>query len=564
MLTRDLDTELFESYSDDIPLILKRVYAARSVSESQLSMALPGLLKPSFDQLNIALDLLEKCILEDRRILIVGDFDADGATASAVAIKALRLMGAKHVDFLVPNRFKHGYGLSPEIVQEAKTDKDPNLIITVDNGISSNEGAALARSFAIDVIITDHHLPPKVLPEANSIINPNLRGCDFPSKNLAGVGVCFYLFSALKTHLAGKGYFDAHNIQIPDLRELLDLVALGTVADVVKLDQNNRILVNEGIKRIRQKLCSKGILAILELTKRPIETLQASDLGFTVAPRINAAGRLSDISQGIRCLLSEDMNDARRYAQTLEEFNIKRREEQTRMQDEALAIVEGQTIDESQFAIVLYDETWHEGIVGIVAGKLKETYQCPCAVFAKSGSVLKGSIRSIPDVHIKDLLDLVDRDNPGLIDKFGGHAMAAGLALSPGSFESFSEAFSEAIKRHLEGKKPIIELMTDGELEASEITLKNAELLRSASPWGQGFEEPIFYGDFELVEQRIVGEKHLKCNLKLLGASSVLEGIAFFQEKINSKNVRVAYKLNVNSFRGNESLQLMIESIESS
>ncbi|MDC1386118.1 single-stranded-DNA-specific exonuclease RecJ [Candidatus Thioglobus sp.] len=564
MLTRELDNELLESYSDDIPLILKRVYAARSVSESQLSMALPGLLKPSFDQLNIALDLLEKCILEDRRILIVGDFDADGATASAVAIKALRLMGAKHVDFLVPNRFKHGYGLSPEIVQEAKTDKDPNLIITVDNGISSNEGAALARSFDIDVIITDHHLPPKVLPEANSIINPNLRGCDFPSKNLAGVGVCFYLFSALKTHLVGKGYFEAHNIQVPDLRELLDLVALGTVADVVKLDQNNRILVNEGIKRIRQKLCSKGILAILELTKRPIETLQASDLGFTVAPRINAAGRLSDISQGIRCLLSEDMNDARRYAQTLEEFNIKRREEQTRMQDEALAIVEGQTIDESQFAIVLYDESWHEGIVGIVAGKLKETYQCPCAVFAKSGDVLKGSIRSIPDVHIKDLLDLVDRDNPGLIDKFGGHAMAAGLALPPESFESFSEAFSKAIKKHLEGKKPIIELMTDGELEASEITLKNAELLRSASPWGQGFEEPIFYGEFELIDQKIVGEKHLKCNLKLLGASSVLEGIAFFQEKINFKKVRIAYKLNVNSFRGNESLQLMIESIESS
>ena len=561
MLTRELDNELFESYSDDIPLILKRVYAARSVSESQLSMALPGLLKPSFDQLNIALDLLEKCILEDRRILIVGDFDADGATASAVAIKALRLMGAKHVDFLVPNRFKHGYGLSPEIVKEAKTDKDPNLIITVDNGISSNEGAALARSFAIDVIITDHHLPPKVLPEANSIINPNLRGCDFPSKNLAGVGVCFYLFSALKTHLAGKGYFDAHNIQVPDLRELLDLVALGTVADVVKLDQNNRILVNEGIKRIRQKLCSKGILAILELTKRPIDTLQASDLGFTVAPRINAAGRLSDISQGIRCLLSEDMNDARRYAQTLEEFNIKRREEQTRMQDEALAIVEGQTIDESQFAIVLYDETWHEGIVGIVAGKLKETYQCPCAVFAKSGSVLKGSIRSIPDVHIKDLLDLVDRDNPGLIDKFGGHAMAAGLALSPESFEKFSDAFSEAIKKHLEGKKPIIELMTDGELVASEITLKNAELLRSASPWGQGFEEPIFYGDFELVDQKIVGEKHLKCTLKLNGASSIFEGIAFFQGKLETKQVKAAYKLNVNSFRGNESLQLMIESI---
>ena len=362
MLTREIDQSLYESYSEDIPLFLKRIYAARGVSESQLSMALPGLLKPNFDQLNIALELLEQCLIEDKHILIVGDFDADGATASAVAIKALRLMGAKHVDFLVPNRFKHGYGLSPEIVKEAKRDKEPDLIITVDNGISSNEGAELARSLDIDVIITDHHLPPNELPNANAIINPNLRGCDFPSKNLAGVGVSFYLFSSLKTHLTKQGYFEKNNIQSPDLRVLLDLVALGTVADVVKLDQNNRILVNEGIKRIRQKNCSKGILAILELTKRPIETLQASDLGFTVAPRINAAGRLSDISQGIRCLLSEDMNDARRYAQTLEEFNIKRRKEQTRMQDEALAIVENQAINQSDFAIVLYDDSWHEGV----------------------------------------------------------------------------------------------------------------------------------------------------------------------------------------------------------
>ena len=468
-------------------------------------MALPGLLKPNFDQLNIALELLEKCLLEDKQILIVGDFDADGATASAVAIKALRLMGAKHIDFLVPNRFKHGYGLSPEIIKEAKLDKEPDLIITVDNAISSNEGAELARSLDIDVIITDHHLPPNELPNANAIINPNLRGCDFPSKNLAGVGVCFYLFSSLKTYLTKQGYFEKNNIQNPDLRTLLDLVALGTVADVVKLDQNNRILVNEGIKRIREKRCSKGILAILELTKRPVESLQASDLGFTVAPRINAAGRLSDISQGIRCLLSDDMNDARRYAQTLEEFNIKRRKEQTRMQDEALAIVEGQLIDESQFAIVLYDETWHEGVVGIVAGKLKETYQCPCAVFAKADKVLKGSIRSIPDVHIKDLLETVAINSPGLIEKYGGHAMAAGLSIIPENFKIFKEAFSEAITKHLEGKKPIIELLTDGKLEASEITLKNAELLSQASPWGQGFEEPIFYGDFELLEQKIVG-----------------------------------------------------------
>ncbi|MBQ34498.1 MAG: single-stranded-DNA-specific exonuclease RecJ [Candidatus Marinimicrobia bacterium] len=561
MQTRPIDNALYESYSDDIPDFLKKIYAARSLTESQLSTSLPGLLKPSFDQLNIALELLEKSILEDQRILIIGDFDADGATASAVAIKALRLMGAKYVDFLVPNRFKHGYGLSPEIINEAKAEKEPNLIITVDNGISSNEGTSLARSLGIDVIITDHHLPPKELPNANAIINPNLRGCDFPSKNLAGVGVCFYLFSSLKTYLNGLGYFEEQKIKAPDLRELLDLVALGTVADVVKLDQNNRILVSEGLKRIRQKRCSKGILAILELTKRPIESLQASDLGFTVAPRINAAGRLSDISQGIRCLLSEDINDARRYALNLEEFNIKRREEQTRMQDEALAIVESQSIDESQFAIVLFDDSWHEGVVGIVAGKLKESYQCPCAVFAKSDSVLKGSIRSIPDVHIKDLLDLIDRDNPNLIEKFGGHAMAAGLSIIPSNFDKFKEAFSEAITKRLKGNKPEIELLTDGKLDAFEITLKNAELLRQASPWGQGFEEPIFYGDFEILEQKIVGEKHLKCTLKLLDNSSIFEGIAFFQGKLETKQVRVAYKLNVNSFRGNESLQLMIESI---
>ena len=563
MLSREIDSALYESYSDDIPTLLKKIYASRSVTESQLDMSLPGLLKPNFDQLNIALELLERAISEDKKILIIGDFDADGATASAVAIKALRLMGAKYVDFLVPNRFKHGYGLSPEIVNEAKIEKEPDLIITVDNGISSNDGTALARSFGIDVIITDHHLPPKDLPEANSIINPNLRGCDFPSKNLAGVGVSFYLFSSLKTHLVAIGYFEKQNIELPDLRQLLDLVALGTVADVVKLDQNNRILINEGIKRIRQKRCSKGILAILELTKRPVESLQASDLGFTVAPRINAAGRLSDISQGIRCLLSEDINDARRYALTLEEFNIKRRKEQTRMQDEALAIVESHKIDESQFAIVLYDESWHEGVVGIVAGKLKETYQCPSAVFAKADKVLKGSIRSIPDVHIKDLLETVAINNPGLIEKYGGHAMAAGLSINPENFEKFSKVFSESIKKHLEGKKPIIELMTDGKLEAFEITLKNAELLRQASPWGQGFEEPIFYGDFELLEQKIVGEKHLKCTLKLIDNSSIFEGIAFFQEKLKSKKARVAYKLNLNSFKGNVSLQLMIESIES-
>ena len=550
------------SYSDDIPAFLKKIFAARSLKESDLSLKLSGLLKPNFSQLSTAIELLESAITLDKRILIVGDFDADGATASAVAVKALRLMGAKQVDFLVPNRFKHGYGLSTEIVLEAKTEKAPDLIITVDNGISSNEGTQLARSLNIDVIITDHHLPGRELPIANAIINPNMDGCDFPSKNLAGVGVCFYLFSALKTHLDKTNYFSERNIPVPDLREVLDLVALGTVADVVKLDRNNRILIKEGIERIRQKKCSKGILAILELTKRPVETLQASDLGFSVAPRINAAGRLSDISQGIRCLLSDDINDARRYAATLEDFNKKRRQEQEKMQLEANAIVAKQSINDESFAISLFDEGWHEGIVGIVAGKIKEDYQCPCAIFAKSGELLKGSIRSIPEVHVKDLLDLMDRNTPGLIEKFGGHAMAAGLTIKPENFELFQKGFSEAVNRHLNGEKPSVELLTDGVLNASEMTLSNARLLQSAGPWGQGFEEPIFYGDFELVEQRIVGEKHLKCTLKQVGDSRIFEGIAFFQDKLKDKKAQIAYRLNVNHFRGVDSLQLMIQSIE--
>ena len=562
MQNRQIDETLLASYSDDIPDFLKKIYAARSIRESDLSLSLSALLRPKFKQLDAAIVLLESAITSNKRILIIGDFDADGATASALAVKALRLMGAKQVDFLVPNRFKHGYGLSPEIVNEARIDKEPNLIITVDNGISSVEGAALARSFDIDVIITDHHLPPNQLPQANAIINPNMDGCEFPSKNLAGVGVCFYLFSALKTHLEKANYFSQNNISLPDLREVLDLVALGTVADVVKLDRNNRILIKEGIERIRQKKCSKGILAILELTKRPVETLQASDLGFSVAPRINAAGRLSDISQGIRCLLSDDINDARRYAATLEDFNKKRRQEQEKMQVEASSIVARQNIDDRPFAISLFDESWHEGIVGIVAGKIKEDYQCPCAIFAKSGELLKGSIRSIPEVHVKDLLDLMDRDTPGLIEKFGGHAMAAGLTIKPENFIDFQQGFSEAVKLHLNGEQPSVELLTDGVLDVSEMTLANARLLQSAAPWGQGFEEPIFYGDFELLEQRIVGEKHLKCTLKQVGDNRIFEGIAFFQDKLKDKRVQVAYKLNVNHFRGVDSLQLMIESIK--
>jgi len=561
MLTRDVDDSLFQSYSDDIPIFLKKIYAARSVSESQLSLLLAHLLRPSFADLDKALNILEDALTCQKRILIIGDFDADGATASVVAIKSLRMMGSKYVDFLVPNRFDHGYGLSPEIVELAREEKQPDIIITVDNGISSHAGTELAKSFGIKVIITDHHLPSKTLPNADAIINPNLEGCDFRSKNLAGVGVCFYLFSALKTHLDKSNYFNTNQIPLPDLRKVLDLVALGTVADVVKLDQNNRILIAEGVKRIRNKQCSVGILALLDIANRKIESLQASDLGFSVAPRLNAAGRLSDISTGIRCLLSDDINDARRYAAELEELNNKRREEQERIQNDAQAIVSKQDLSEENFSISLFDPSWHEGIVGIVAGKLKEEYCCPCAVFAQSGATLKGSIRSIPSVHIKDLLDIIDRENEGLIIKFGGHAMAAGLSIRAENFWAFKREFSKATKEHLNGKTPKVETITDGQLDAIEINFSNADLIRKAAPWGQGFEEPIFYGDFEIIEQRVVGERHLKCRLKLKDSKDIFDGIAFFQEKLDKKLVGVVYKLNVNSFRGNESLQLMIESI---
>ena len=561
MLTRDIDPILFDSYSDDIPNFLKKIYAARGVGETQLSLSLAQLIKPEFPDLDKALELLTRHLEQQSTILVIGDFDCDGATASALAIKCLRLMGAKYADFLVPNRFEHGYGLSPEIVELAQREKQPDLIITVDNGISSIEGTQLVKDQGIDVIITDHHLPSETLPKADAIINPNTKDSTFASKHLAGVGVCFYLFSALRTHLKQSGYFAKQQIPLPDLREVLDLVALGTVADVVKLDQNNRILVSHGLERIRQQQCSPGILALLEVSNRKAEQLQASDLGFSVAPRLNAAGRLSDISCGIKCLLTRDKHDARRYAKELEAFNQQRRQEQDRIQSEALAIVEEQEEASESFALSLFDPSWHEGIVGIVAGKLKELHQCPVAVFAKSGDYLKGSIRSIPSVHIKDLLDLLDRQNPALIEKFGGHAMAAGLSIKAENFWSFKREFSQAVETHLSGEMPKLEILTDGELLVDEISLANAKLIRAFGPWGQGFSEPIFFNEFEILEQKVLGGKHLKCTLQVPGHSQVFESIAFFQEKVATGLATIAYKLSVNQWMGNESLQLMIEQI---
>ena len=561
MQIREINEHLLDSYSDDIPSFIKKILAARNVSETRLDLTLSKLLHPKFTDLEKAILLLEDCLINDKKILIVGDFDCDGATASAVAMKSLRMMGCKFVDFLVPNRFEHGYGLSKEIVKLAKEEKEPDLIITVDNGIASNEGVEFAKSLDISVIITDHHLPPDDLPKADAIINPNLKDCDFDSKNLAGVGVSFYLFSALRTHLINQNYFEKNNIEVPDLRNLLDLVALGTVADVVKLDQNNRILISEGLKNIRQNNCSPGIKALIEISNRKQAELTAQDIGFSIAPKLNAAGRLSDISIGIKCLMTHDLGSARRFASELESYNKKRRETQDQMQNEALQIVEKFEGDE-HFAVCLYEPNWHEGIVGIVAGKIKEKLQCPVAVFAKAQNKLKGSIRSIPSVHIKDLLDLIDQKNPGVIDKFGGHAMAAGLTIKEENFEKFQELFASFIQSHLDNKKPAVELMTDGDLKEHEMSLSNALLLESYAPWGQGFEEPIFKGLFEILDQKIVGEKHLKCSLRLKGGSLVFQSIAFFQNRCSTKFVEIAYKLSINRFRGQKELQLMIEQIQ--
>ena len=558
MKIRNINQELANSYSDDIKSFLKPIYAARNLVENDLDLSLKNILKPDFKDLPKALDILTNAILVQHKILIVGDFDADGATSCALSITAFKNFGYTNVDFLVPNRFTHGYGLSPAIVDVAKNEFNPQVIITVDNGISSFDGVILAKKYGIKVIITDHHLPSESLPEADCIINPNLKDCNFNSKNLAGVGVSFYLFSSLKTHLQKIGYFESNNIPIPGMKNLLDLVALGTVADVVPLDRNNRILVSEGLKIIRSEACNKGILALIRVAKKVKETIKSSDLGFGIAPRINASGRLDDISIGIKCLLSIDNNNALKYAEHLDEFNKNRKAVQEEMTLEAENIIKNQDLQQENFAISLYDKSWHEGVVGIVAGKLKESYHCPTVIFAKSGDGLKGSARSIPSVHIKDLFDLIDRKYPKLILKFGGHAMAAGLSIEAEKFNDFQRIFSIEVENYLNGKLPDFELLTDGELLESDINMENAKLLEQ-NIWGSGFEEPIFYGYFKIVEQKIIGEKHLKLRLKL--DKLVFNAIAFFTNPIEGKEIKIAYKLNINNYMNNESLQLIIEEI---
>ena len=560
---------------DDIHPVLKRIYAARDIKTADdLNYSLQMLL-PFEDLSNIqeAVALLADAIKNNKRILIVADFDADGATSCVVGLQGLRQMGATDVVYVVPNRFQFGYGLSPEIVEVAAK-MQPDLLVTVDNGISSVEGVQLARDKDIDVLVTDHHLPGEQLPNANAIVNPNQVGDKFPSKMLAGVGVMFYILVALRAHFREQNWFHEQNIEEPNLAELLDLVALGTVADVVPLDRNNRLLVSQGLARIRSGKCRPGIKALLLAANRTLERVTAQDMGFAVGPRLNAAGRLSDMSLGIECLLSDDEMQARNMAVRLDELNKERREIQDEMQEQALIDITELDLDEAEMplGVCLFNEDWHQGVVGILASKIKDKLHRPVIAFAKDkDGFIKGSARSISCVHIRDVLDTIAGQHPGLIDKFGGHAMAAGMTIKELDFEAFKQAFDQELRRFVTAEDLNGSLYTDGELTPDEITFELANVIQEAGPWGQGFPEPQFDGEFELVESRIVGEKHLKLQLRAQsqsgGQGKIIDAIAFnFTGKAWStkpERVHTVYRLGINEFRGRRQLQLTIENIES-
>ncbi len=559
---------------NDIHPVLRRIYAARDIKTADdLDYSLQKLL-PYEDLSNIqeAVALLAEAIKSNKRILIVADFDADGATSCAVGMQGLRQMGATDVLYVVPNRFEFGYGLSPEIVEVA-AERNPDLLVTVDNGISSVEGVQRARDKGIDVLITDHHLPGEQLPNANAIVNPNQLGDKFPSKMLAGVGVMFYVLVALRAHLRDQNWFQEQNLTEPNLAELLDLVALGTVADVVPMDRNNRLLVSQGLARIRSGKCRPGIKALLLAANRTLERVTAQDMGFAVGPRLNAAGRLSDMSLGIECLMSDDEMQARNMAVRLDELNKERREIQNDMQEQALIDITELDLDDAEmpFGVCLFNEDWHQGVVGILASKIKDKLHRPVIAFAKDkDGLIKGSARSISCVHIRDVLDTIAGQNPGLIDKFGGHAMAAGLTLKEIDFEAFKQAFDQELRRFIAEEDLNGSLLSDGELTATEISFGLASDIQKAGPWGQGFPEPQFDGEFELVESRIVGEKHLKLQLRVYGQGKgqgkIIDAIAFnFTDEAWSEKperVHTVYRLDINEFRGRRQLQLMIESIE--
>ena len=553
-----------------LPAILRRLYAARGVqSEDQLQYTLKYLASPmQLRGIEGAVELLAAAVVQKQRVMILGDFDADGATSTAVAMLGLSMLGVRSVDFRVPSRFSDGYGLTPGIIHRLQDDGDlPDLLVTVDNGISAIEGVRAARDLGIKVVITDHHLAGEELPDADAIVNPNQPGCPFLSKNAAGVGVMFYVLTALRKHLRD------HNLlpdPEPNLGTLLDLVALGTVADVVPLDHNNRIFVEQGIRRIRKGEARPGILALLEVAGRDYTQISSTDLGFVVGPRLNAAGRLDDMSIGIACLLADSHDEAMRLARELDNFNRERRTIEKDMKHQAQDLLASMSldIDGLPWGLALFDQDWHQGVIGILAARIREQTHRPTIAFAPDddGEHLKGSARSIPGLHIRDALAVVDAKNPGLMKKYGGHAMAAGMTIARADLEAFSTAFDEAVRDSLTAQDLEAAIVTDGPLALDELSLDTAYLLKRGGPWGQHFPEPVFDGEFRVVSQRVVGENHLKLVLQPVEGGGIIDGIAFNTgpevPDYTRSGARVVYKPDANTFRGRTNLQLLVDYLE--
>lgn len=551
----------------ELPPLLRRLYLQRGVTNAaELERGAKNLLPFSaLSGIDKAVNLLHQAMLDGRCIMVVGDFDADGATSTALTVLALRSMGCSNVQYLVPNRFEDGYGLSPEVVGQARA-RGAEIILTVDNGISSHAGVLVAHQQGIAVLVTDHHLPGETLPDADAIVNPNLPDCDFPSRSLAGVGVAFYLMMALRAHLRTQGWFGVTRVE-PNLADLLDLVALGTVADVVPLDANNRILVWQGLSRIRAGKCRPGIKALLEIANRDARQLAASDLGFALGPRLNAAGRLDDMSVGVALLLTEDLSQSRMLASELDALNQMRKEIEQGMQSEALALCQKLESEQTDLPLGLafYHPEWHQGVVGILASRLKERFHRPVIAFAPAGDgMLKGSGRSISGLHLRDALERLDTLHPGLMQKFGGHAMAAGLSLEEARYDEFRQRFAELVGEWLAGEALQGVIWSDGALQPAEFSIQTAEMLRDAGPWGQSFPEPAFDGRFRLLQQRLVGERHLKVMVEPLEGGPLIDGIAFNVDTTlwpdsSVRQVELAYRLDINEYRGNRSVQLIIE-----
>ncbi|MBX9586657.1 MAG: single-stranded-DNA-specific exonuclease RecJ [Gammaproteobacteria bacterium] len=555
--------------SEGLDPLLAQIFATRGITSLQeLERDLRALLPfKDLGGIEQAVTVLFQALEQKKHILIVGDFDADGATSTALAVTALQNFGAQKVSYIVPNRFEYGYGLTPEIVEFA-AQQNPDVLVTVDNGISSNEGVASAKSKGWQVVVTDHHLPGAQLPDADAIVNPNLRDDLFQSKALAGVGVIFYVMLALRSYCREQKWFEREGISEPNMAELLDLVALGTVADVVPLDQNNRILIHQGLSRIRGGMARPGILALLEIAGKKPAKLTASDLGFVVGPRLNAAGRLSDMSKGIACLLSTDILVARSLAQELDTLNRERKEIEWDMREQAIQNLKQIKMEKNlPVGLCIFDENWHQGVIGILASRIKEMHHRPVIAFAVSGKdEIKGSARSVTGLHIRDVLDAIASQHPGLVTKFGGHAMAAGLTLPRENFTAFAAAFDSEVRKHLNETDLCGQILSDGELTAIQLNLRTAELLRDAGPWGQGFPEPIFDGAFEVVQQRLLKEKHLKFTLKTTD-NNFIDAIAFNIDNTKWPNhhcdqIHVAYRLDINEWQERRQVQLIIEHVE--